>query len=444
MSQDPRQRRQPLRRELLLAFAILFVFATFLTLVAVLLAFPDLQTPAGAALFLGGLLVIYLLVFFFIGGKILNRLVATPIEDMVADVKRIASGDLAHRLRPGEVTEFSAMARSVNEMAARLIRDQTLLAENVRSLEESNLKLIQARAEVIRAARLATVGTLAAGIAHEVGNPLAAIVGYADLARSRAVRAGQDVELIEAVRVEAGRIDRIVRGLLDFARPGSGGTVPLDVSEVLHRVRDLLTRQGRLEGVRTDWTLAHEPPLAQADLHRLEQVLVNLLLNALDALVETVDPWIGVSVRWEQGPSDGRPLRREDDPPGINYAHRRRATDSRSVNPGDGVGTAAVVVVIEVSDNGPGLPTDDLERVFDPFFTTKEPGKGTGLGLAISARLIEGMGGRIEGRNRPEGGACFTLRLPGASVPTVMDAAEAESDGGEPVRMPATTGVGES
>lgn len=433
--------KAPLRRELLLAFAILFVSATFLTLVAVFLAFPDLQTPAGAALFLGGLLVIYLLLFFFIGGAILNRLVATPMEEMVGDVKRIAAGDLEHRVRPGEVIEFASMAGSVNEMAVRLIRDQSLLADNVRSLEATNLELTQARAEVIRAARLATVGTLAAGIAHEVGNPLAAIIGYVDLARSRAVRAGNDPELLDAIRSEAARIDQIVRGLLDFARPNDGEASPVEPARVVERVRDLLSHQGRLDGVEADWTLDPDVPRVRAHEHRLEQVLVNLLLNALDAVTRTEDPRIGVRVRWEQGAALARPSRREDDPPGINYAHRRRADGGGSKGVGDGIVAAAVVVVVEVTDNGPGLPEGEPERVFDPFFTTKDPGKGTGLGLAICGRLIEGMGGRIDARNRPEGGAAFTLRLPGVPRQAEPAAGDTERTGDEVLEITVTTGA---
>ncbi|MGI9626810.1 MAG: sensor histidine kinase [Longimicrobiales bacterium] len=448
---DTQPMKQPLRRELLLAFAILFVSATFLTLVAVFLAFPDLQTPGGAALFLGGLLVIYLLLFFFIGGAILNRLVASPLEEMVTDVRRIASGDLDHRLGAGDVPEFAAMAVSVNEMAARLIRDQSLLAENVRSLEAANFELTQARAEVIRAARLATVGTLAAGIAHEVGNPLTAIIGYADLARSRAARAGQDGEMLDAIRSEAARIDRIVRGLLDYARPKEATSAPLDLGAVLERVRDLMARQGRIDQVRTEWLVGNEQPRAQADLHRLEQVLVNLLLNALDALEGVEDPWIGVSVQWETGPAGGGPLRREDDPPGINYAHRRRAAGKGWKDIGDGVGTAKLVVVVQVSDNGPGLPPGDPEQIFDPFFTTKDPGQGTGLGLAICARLMEGMGGYIEATNRPEGGALFTLRLPGVAIEQTEEQGpdapdldhEVGGSGEQPVPPAATTGAGE-
>jgi len=123
------------------------------------------------------------------------------------------------------------------------------------------------------------------------------------------------------------------------------------------------------------------------------------------------------------------PPRREDDPPGINYLHRRRRVrDEAGVDP---VARAQRLTVIEVSDNGPGIADADLEHVFDPFFTTKEPGKGTGLGLSICARLVEGMGGRIDAGASPEGGARFVIRLPGITadeaarvVPTLSGAQE--------------------
>ena len=146
----------------------------------------------------------------------------------------------------------------------------------------------------------------------------------------------------------------------------------------------------------------------------LEQVLVNLLLNALDVLEGHDDPAIEVAVWMEDGPAAHFPRHREGDPPGINYMHRRRvALDSE----GEALGTletARRVVVIAVSDNGPGLAESDVGNVFDPFYTTKEPGKGTGLGLFISARLVAGMGGRIEVENRSGEGARFVVRLPEA------------------------------
>ncbi len=140
---------------------------------------------------------------------------------------------------------------------------------------------------------------------------------------------------------------------------------------------------------------------------------MNLLLNALDAVDGREDPRIRVTLREEAGPAAFFPRRRRGDPPGVNYAHRRRIAavgKGASVSP---LAAAERIVVLSVADNGPGIPADVLERIFDPFFTTKEPGKGTGLGLALSAQLVEGMGGELLAGNQDGGGAVFTLRLPG-------------------------------
>ena len=295
--------------------------------------------------------------------------------------------------------------------------EESLLQENVRSLEETNRELVEARAEVIRTARLASVGTLAAGIAHEVGNPLGAIMGFVDVASAR-MRAGHgDVELLDAIREEAGRIDRIVRGLLDYARPGDTEIAPTPPGDVVAGVRRLLESQGKLEGVQDVWEIGEDVPAVVMNPHRFEQVMVNLLLNALDALASRQGARITVSVFGDEGDVVRLPARREGDPPGINYMHRRRISRDDGGRGVDPVFSADRVTVIEVSDNGPGIAEVDLERVFDPFFTTKEPGKGTGLGLAICARLVDGMGGRIEADNGPEGGARFMIRLPGAPEP---------------------------
>lgn len=144
--------------------------------------------------------------------------------------------------------------------------------------------------------------------------------------------------------------------------------------------------------------------------------MVNLILNALHAMDGLEEPGFTVSLAWEPGDVSHLPIRREDDPPGVNYMHRRRLARSGRGQDVDPLFTARKVAVIQVADRGPGIPEEDLERVFDPFYTTKEPGQGTGLGLAICARLVEGMGGRIEAaRAEEDGGALFTIRLPGTS-----------------------------
>jgi C4-dicarboxylate-specific signal transduction histidine kinase len=404
----------PLRRELLSSFGILFTGAILVAGLGVTAVLPLLGSRAEGVLFIVILVIVDLVVLFLFGSVLLRRRLVEPMESLAADARRIAEGDLHHRVGPLDSLELEHLRQSVHAMADRLIEDQRRLAKNVESLDLTNQELIRARDQVVHAARLASVGTLAAGIAHEVGNPLAAILAFADVAKSRLSRGGNDVELLDSIRDEAYRIDRIVRGLLEYARPRKGGATPMSPGRVLDRVRELLDNQGKLDRLKCTWSVAPDVPDVVMDPQQLEQVLVNLALNAIDAVEGTEDPRLSVTIAVEEPEVARLPARRVDDPPGIDYRHRRRlATDEvRGVDP---LFNAEHVVVIQVVDNGSGIPEDDLENIFDPFFTTKELGKGTGLGLSICARLVEGMGGHIQASNAPQGGACFTIRLPGAN-----------------------------
>ncbi|NIP58627.1 MAG: HAMP domain-containing protein [Gemmatimonadetes bacterium] len=419
-----------LRRELLLAFAVLFAGGVLVAGVGIILAYPLLDSPRESTLYLVALLLGDLAIVFFFGRAFLRRFLLEPIDALVHDTRRIAEGDYRHRARLSDAQELRSLAESVNAMADRLIEDQTLLAENVASLERTNRELVEARDEVIRAARLASVGSLAAGIAHEVGNPLGAMLGYVDVARRRARSDGRDPELLDQIREEAQRIDRIVRGLLDYARPKVREPGPTELKGVIHRVRDLLERQGRLEGIDAIWEVEEDVPPVIMDAQRMEQVLVNLLLNATDALEGALDARVAVRLATEPGGAARLPIRRESDPAGINYAHRRRVAPEAAGQPHDPLWTAPEVVVVTVEDNGHGIPPDDLDRIFDPFFTTKEPGKGTGLGLSVCDRLVEGIGGRIVVENRKEGGARFRVRLPAAAEVSAPDATPATTAAG--------------
>lgn len=394
-------------------FGALLAGALLIAAQAIVIVLPQLARPGDAVGLVLTLVVLDLLVVAGFGSWFLRNRFVRPVEGMVEDVRRIAAGEKDHRVREVTVAELAQIRESVNSMADSLVRNQEVLAENIASLDRTNAELVAARDEVIQTARLASVGTLAAGIAHEVGNPLAALIGFADLARQRAAREGLDTELLEAIREEADRIDRIVRTLLEYARGRDGPSGVMNVPAVIDRVRDLLTAQGRLTGVRVEWPAdVGDVPRVAGEVQQLEQILVNLLLNAVDAMSGTEDPRVVVRVRTERGGVTAMPARREEDPPGLNYLHRRRVAGDFGSGGPDPLFTATDVVVVEVSDNGPGIAEDHLDRVFDPFFTTKEPGKGTGLGLAICGRLAEGMGGRMNAENAPEGGARFTIRLP--------------------------------
>ncbi len=382
--------------------------------VVLALALPALESPQEVFGVLLGVLSLALGVVFVLGGWLLTDRLVRPMERLVGDVRRIAEGDYVHRVEALPWTEFDAVRVGVNEMADRLVHDQDLLAANIISLDRTNRELVEARDQVIQAARLASVGTLAAGIAHEVGNPLGAIVGFTDVAASRARKAGADTELLEAIREEADRIDRIIRTLLDYARPRELEPGPQSLSEVGRRVRELLERQGRLDGVEVEW-LGWDAPSTEAmvDPTAVEQILVNLVLNALDAMDGVSAPRLRVALEAEDGALKALPPRRENDPPGVNYMHRRRVGRDFSPEGADPMFTADHVVVLKVADSGPGVADELRDRIFDPFYTTKDPGRGTGLGLSICARLVEGMGGKIHLEEAPEGGAEFVVRLPG-------------------------------
>lgn len=343
----------------------------------------------------------------------LRVLVLNPVADMVEGAERVASGLEEHRLPGSDTAEIQRLSQAVNRMADRLIHNQQVLTENVRSLDETNRELSAARSSLARADKMASIGRLASGIAHEIGNPLGAILGYAELGR-RSVEG--EAEWLNGISHEAGRIDAIVRGLLDYGRPKTSVTRGVNVNEVIEQAVELMRVQGRLKDVEVLSDLSSGGVEVTADPFQLEQVLVNLLLNAIDAVEEKPGPrWIRIRStsttitahdRW------GSTQTRQDDPQGIDYSHLRRLDQARDPGPARQLSEGDVAVEVVVMDSGPGIPSEDAQRVFDPFFTTKEPGLGTGLGLAVSARLIEIMGGSIEAVPVGDEGAAFRILLP--------------------------------
>lgn len=403
MSEAPSGRRRRFTR-----LALLFLVAQVVTVGAVVVNLPTVRAHALGPFVVTVLAVIHLVLIAWGAAWILRASGSSAFDRVAGDVLRIADGDIHHRVGDPYRPDLRAIQASVNRLADRLVHDQYRFVANVQSLEKTNRELVLARDQVVRSARLASVGTLAAGIAHEVGNPLGAIIGFVDVARRRVEREGGDTEILDAIRSEAGRIDRIVRGLLDYARPSPGNETPEEATSVVFGVRDLLESQGALDGIELAWPEREEAGLVVMEPRRLQQVIVNLLLNAVHALGDQSDRRIEVTVREEEGELMRMPTRREDDPPGVNYRHRRRAESDE----GDLVSTAERVIAIRVADNGPGVGAEIAEHLFDPFFTTKEPGEGTGLGLAICAQLVDGMGGRIDLDEGITGGAAFVIRLP--------------------------------
>jgi signal transduction histidine kinase len=212
-----------------------------------------------------------------------------------------------------------------------------------------------------------------------------------------------------------------MRGMLEYARPRRRTSGAVDVSSVAQRASNMLRDQGALRGVTLHESFGVALPPLSGDRHEMEQVFVNLLLNAVDALDGKGD--IFFVTQCVPFSEIFGPARRADDPRGINMVREQSARLRAWLN---SVGEPTRVMKIIVADNGPGVPVTDSERVFDPFYTTKDPNKGTGLGLAIVSRIIESMGGTIWVRQAREGGAAFMIYFPvseGATADTAAPAA---------------------
>ena len=377
--------RPSLRTELLVNFAVLAAAALVFAVGTVVLLYDRAEAAQGA-LYISLLVAADVVVLVAFCGWQINRLIIRPLRATAAATEAIAAGDLRRRVEAHESLELNQLAESVNRMTDRLIEEQT---------------------QLVRAEKLASVGRLAAGIAHEIGNPLGALNGYSHLLRCRMQDDPLALDSITGIDRETLRIDRIVRGLLDYARPRKPTPTPIDVNESLRHVVDLLNAQGVLRRVSLRMELANESPRVYGERHELEQVLVNLLLNAAHAVQSTGTVSIRSTCMTRATLEAG--MVRAGDAPGSTSPHPPSPRVRRWL---EGDNRPEEVVKIVVADNGPGVPPEDSERIFDPFFTTREPGKGTGLGLAIVLRIVENFRGIVWVQTAREGGAAFHLLFP--------------------------------
>ena len=315
------------------------------------------------------------------------KLIEQPLQESIAAAESIAFGDITRRVPPGKTREFDALSLSLNRMTEQLL---------------------EANHQRLRVEKLATLGRLAAGIAHEVGNPLAAVATYAHVVRLRANDTPEFTEPLDAMDREVIRIDRIVRGLLDYARPRLLTPKPIAVDEVLAATLQLLADQGVTRRVQVERELSAHDGLVYGERHDLEQLFVNLMLNAVDAM--NGEGKLAVRTRTTSvNDAVAARLKRRDDAPGDRFPHepngRAAAWIARADRP-------EAVLQVVIADSGPGVATEDAERIFEPFFSTKQMGKGTGLGLAIVARIAENLGGTVWVQRAREGGAAFVLLFP--------------------------------
>jgi signal transduction histidine kinase len=383
MPDDSASRRPTLARELLWNLGLLTVAALSLAIATTL--FVQALAPRAALFALVGLIVADIAVLFVFGRSLVRRHVLEPVSSLIAAADAIAQGDLTTRVPAADTEELHRLAERINEMTAAL--------QDVQQ-------------QLVRAEKLAGIGRLSAGIAHEVGNPLGAIANFLGILRRR----GVEPDVLADLEREVDRIDRIVRGLLAYARsdPADGEPGLTDVGEIARRVTGLLAGQGTSRGRDLGVTIDAAAPPVRARAQGIEQALLNLLLNAFDASPEgPVRLLVHAATHGR-----GTPVApRRADPPGAVPPRRPSRAPHR---PELAAGTPGVLIV--VTDAGPGVPEPERERVFDPFVTTKPPGAGTGLGLAIVQRIVHESGGLVWVDDAREGGAAFKVFLPAAET----------------------------
>jgi two-component system, NtrC family, sensor kinase len=316
-----------------------------------------------------------------------ERLILRPVAALIAGTRQVAAGDLHTTIPATARHELGDLARAFNDMTR---------------------KLAEARGQLVHADKLASVGRLAAGVAHEINNPLTGVLTYASLLRERFGDEPDVAADLDVIVRETKRCRVIVRGLLDFARPSPPHHGPTDLNEVVRRAVAVVMNQLALSRVKLDIGLATALRPVPADANQIEQVVVNLLMNAADAL-GAADSSLG---RGAADPSLGR---------GAEGGTIRIAT---AEGPGP-------FVELTVEDSGCGIAASDLDHLFEPFFTTKG-NRGLGLGLAVTWGIVEAHHGTIEVKSEPGKGARFTVRLPLAAPAAAAEGAP------EPALSPAT------
>jgi signal transduction histidine kinase len=360
-------------------------------------------------------IIIYSLVLIGFGSLLLSRVIVNPIKNLVNFTGKIRDGYFDQKIEVTAKNEIGQLMESFNQMAERLGENKRRLEDHIRSLETTNKRLQRAQEDLLISEKLASIGRLAAGVAHEVGNPLGAILGYTKILQEGMDSREEELSYLRRIEREIDRINHIVRELLDFSKPAKFEIQELDANATIENTISLVSHQKSFKQIETKLELEPDLPPVKADEPQLQQVLINLFLNAADAMpgggtlsVKTEETV--VSRGTEAGFEAIFPRRRKSDPDKSDYSHLRKFKPLPLIY--DKYTEGDRLVRINVSDTGCGIKKGDLQKIFDPFFTTKPPGKGTGLGLSISLRIIEFFNGEIKVESQVGRGSTFTILLP--------------------------------
>lgn len=305
------------------------------------------------------------------GFSLFRRRLILPIRRLQEGTRQIADGGFGSTVQVDASRELQELSAALNAMSGSLAGYRERSEEQLRRLQSANDDLRTAQEALVRSERLAGVGRLAAGLAHEVGNPLSAVLGYLELMAGGLDDPELEADLVQRSQKELGRIHAIIRQLLDYSRTGPGRLEDVPLLEAAEEAVATVTPQPAFRYVALDVKLSGAAPIVRVERDKLHQVLVNLLLNAADSL--RGEPITEISIE---------------------------------------ICSEAAEAHLRCLDSGSGFDAVALDRAFEPFFTTREVGRGTGLGLAMALQVVEQSGGRMWVANRDVGGAEVGLALP--------------------------------
>ncbi|MFZ4438078.1 MAG: sensor histidine kinase [Syntrophales bacterium] len=311
-----------------------------------------------------GITILGMIIAFFISLRIGNTIIKR-IRILKKGTEAIASGNLDYRLRPDKVSGFDLLDEAFNDMS--------------KSLKDRDERLQKAHEQLTRSEKLAALGEMAAGVAHEINNPLGGILLYSNLVLEDIPENGAVRDNMEKIIRQTNRCKNIVQGLLDFARAPTGEMLPLQINDIIRVALNLVKDQAMFHGIEVETRFAENLDEVIGDPSRLEEVFLNLFINAANAMKEK-----------------GGKLK----------------ITTTAANHG---------VRVIIKDTGKGIEEAHLPHIFEPFFTTKDPGQGTGLGLSIAYGVIQRHDGFIDAESAPGKGATFIVFLPSSAADSGSD-----------------------
>ncbi|MGP0059356.1 MAG: sensor histidine kinase [Beijerinckiaceae bacterium] len=346
---------------------------------------PIDQKLRNSTLALAGFSLGFIVIAAVLVGLFVHDLLYLPLRDLESGAQRLSAGNLDQPIPVRSSDEFGKLAASFNAMTDALRNSRAELRDWARTLEQKVEKRTQelrrAQAETVRGEKLASVGLLASGVAHELNNPLTGILTFSHLVRQKMPDKSQDAEDLDLVIRETKRCAAIIKRLLDFAREKQPEKKFTDLNKVIEDTVRLVERPAHLRDIEITSDLDPTLPPIWIDADLIKQVIMNMLVNAQHAVEEKGS----ITIRTGRSP------------------HPRAPTQGAEPVP---------MVVISIIDTGCGIPEKNLRRIFDPFFTSKEVGKGTGLGLSVSHGIVEAHGGLIEVESKVGEGSTFRVFLP--------------------------------